>query len=241
MKAPTRILNLEDDANDASLNEAMVSARWPHCELLRVDNREDFVAALERGDFDLIMSDYTMPDFDGLEALALARARRPEIPFLYVSGTIGEDGAIEALKNGATDYVLKHKLTRLIPAVERALGEAREHAEREQAEQAMRESEHKYRTLFECLGEAAILADNATGKILDANPRAEIMLRCGRGELLGRNQLDFLPLDKAGAQAAHPVKCQMIRLDGSVALVEVRTTLFALYNRALALRLCHEI
>ena len=128
MKASLRILNLEDDANDAELNEAMISARWPGCEFKRVGRRKDYIAALERADFDLILSDYTMPDFDGRQALALAREKCPDIPFLFVSGTIGEDAAIEALKNGATDYVLKHRLMRLIPAVDRALREAEERA-----------------------------------------------------------------------------------------------------------------
>src|SRR5688572_27454443 len=119
-----RILNLEDSVNDAELNNAMISARWPHCELVRVETRAAFAAALDEGNFDLILSDYTMPGFDGRQALALARIKRPETPFLFVSGTIGEDAAIEALKNGATDYVLKHRLMRLIPAVDRALREA---------------------------------------------------------------------------------------------------------------------
>src|SRR5450432_1206535 len=103
MKASLRILNLEDDARDAELNEAMLAARWPHSVLMRADNREDFVAALEQEDLDLILSDYSMPHFNGLDALALAHERRPEVPFIFVSGTIGEDVAIEALKNGATD------------------------------------------------------------------------------------------------------------------------------------------
>src|SRR5690348_2006508 len=100
MKA-LNILNLEDNVNDAELNAAMLSARWPHSQVLRVDTRERFLAALEDEKFDLILSDYTLPGFNGLEALALARAKRPSTPFLFVSGTIGEDAAIEALKNGA--------------------------------------------------------------------------------------------------------------------------------------------
>src|SRR3954470_9598751 len=112
VKSSLRILNLEDNVNDAELNEAMLSARWPHCELLRVDNRHDFIAALEHEEVDLILSDYTMPGFNGLEALNIAHERKPATPFLFVSGTIGEDAAIEAMKNGATDYVLKHRLMR---------------------------------------------------------------------------------------------------------------------------------
>ncbi|HXE42721.1 MAG TPA: response regulator, partial [Candidatus Baltobacteraceae bacterium] len=207
VKSSLRILNLEDNANDAELNEAMLSARWPQCELVRVENREDFISALEQDDVDLILSDYTMPNFNGLEALSIAHERKPEIPFLFVSGTIGEDAAIEAMKNGATDYVLKHRLMRLIPAVDRALKEAEEHVERERAEQAMRESEHKYRTLFECLGDGAFLIDETTGKIIDTNQRSESLLGLTRGQILGRTQDKFLALDSAGAESAVPVEC----------------------------------
>src|ERR1700678_330403 len=137
MKANLRILNLEDSERDAELTKAMVSARWPECEFIRVDTREEFLSALAE-DLDLILSDYTIPGFSGRDALLLAREKRPEIPFLFVSGTIGEDAAVEALKNGATDYVLKHRLMRLIPAVDRALREVEEHHERARAEEAMR-------------------------------------------------------------------------------------------------------
>src|SRR5580698_3590432 len=195
MKAALRILNLEDSPQDAELTEAMVMARWPDCHFIRVDTKEDFVSALEE-DLDLILSDYTMPGFSGRDALLLAREKCPDIPFLFVSGTIGEDAAVEALKNGATDYVLKHRLMRLIPAVDRALREVEEHAERERAEEAMRQSEHKYRELFECLSDAAFLADAQSGKIIDTNHSAETLLGCSRAEILGRNQSQFLSLEK---------------------------------------------
>src|SRR5471030_3216332 len=185
MKTSLRILNLEDNANDAKLNGEMLSARWPECELVCVETRETFIAALAKGGFDIILSDYTMPGFDGRRALMLARVQRPEVPFLFVSGTIGEDTAIEALKNGATDYVLKHRLMRLVPAVERALREAEERAECQRADESMRESEHKYRELFECLNDAAFLADAKTGKIIDANRAAENLLGRKRDEILG--------------------------------------------------------
>jgi PAS domain S-box-containing protein len=241
MKSSLRILNLEDNAKDAELNAAMLSARWPHCELVRVDSCEDFIAELERDEVDVILSDYTMPGFNGREALIIAHERQPEVPFLFVSGTIGEDAAIEAMKNGATDYVLKNRLMRLIPAVARALHESEEHAEHQRAERAMRESEHKYRTLFECLSDAAFLTDEKTGKIIDANHRAEEFLGCGRGQILGRGQSQFLTLDPAGAQSALPVNCQMVRVDGRAIPVEVRSTWLTLYGRTLILRLCHEV
>jgi PAS domain S-box-containing protein len=251
MKTSLRILNLEDNANDAELNGAMLSARWPGCELVRVETREDFMAALEKGGFDIILSDFTMPGFDGRQALALAHEGQPKVPFLFVSGTIGEDTAIEALKNGASDYVLKHRLMRLIPAVDRALREAEERAEYQRAEESMRESEHKYRELFECLNDAAFLADAKTGKIIDSNRAAENLLGRKRAEILGHNQSEFLALDKAwlqseetfpaGAQKNSSSKCKLIRADNTRIPVNVRATRFTLYGRPLFLWLCHEL
>jgi PAS domain S-box-containing protein len=240
MKTALRILNLEDSQEDAELNQAMLSARWPVCELVRVDNREDFTTALEQGGFDLILSDYTMPGFDGRQALALAHEKRPETPFLFMSGTIGEDTAIEALKNGATDYVLKHRPIRLIPAVDRALREAEEHAEYARAERSMRESEHKYRELFECLSDAAFLVDESSEKIIDVNRCAEKLLGCYRGVILGRKHPQFLTLGMASASAT-PFNSKLIRADGATVPVEVRITRLNLYGRPLALRLCHEL
>ena len=242
MKTALRILNLEDNEADAELNQAMISARWPHSQWVRVDTRADFIAALEQQKFDLIFSDYTMPGFDGREALFLAREKCPEVPFLFVSGTIGEDAAIEALKNGATDYVLKHRLMRLIPAVDRALREAEERAERERAERAMRESEHKYREVFECLADAAFLTDAKTGKIIDTNRCAETMLGCGRAEILGRKVSSLLAvLDQPGADDTMPFECAMTLANGSALPVRVHTTKLAIHGHPLVLRLCREL
>ncbi len=238
MNPRLRILNLEDNPMDAELNEAMISARWPHCEMTRVATREDFVAALEHDEFDLILSDYTIPGFNGREALTLARAKTQDTPFIFVSGTIGEDGAIEALKNGATDYVLKHRLMRLIPAVDRALREVEERAERERAEQVMRESEHKYREVFESLGEAAFLADEKTGRIIDTNRCAEKMIGSTRTQILGHNRSESL----TAAQLADPgaaFEGKLNQAGGGEQPVRVHTSKLMLYGRSLVLWLCH--
>jgi PAS domain S-box-containing protein len=238
----SRVLNLEDNECDAELNAAMISARWPRCEFARVDTRAEFIAALERKNFELILSDYTIPGFSGLDALAIAREKCPEIPFLFVSGTIGEDTAIEALKNGATDYVLKHRLMRLIPAVDRALREAAEHAEYERTECAMRESEHKYREVFESLGEAAFLADEKTGKIIDTNRCAEKMLGCRRTRILGRKQSQFLAnLDEAIAANPTLFECAMTCANGNALPVRVHASKLTLHGHPLVLWLCQEL
>jgi len=244
MKVSLHVLNLEDDAIDAELNEAMLSARWPDCRFERVDNRTDFLAALEQSDLDVILSDYTMPGFNGRDALALARKKRPEVPFIFVSGTIGEDAAIEALKNGATDYVLKHRLMRLIPVVDRALREHEERAECRWAEESMRESEHKYRELFESLEDAAFLVDEQSKKIIDTNRSAGVLLGCNRAGVLGRPESTFLALDEvrsAGSGLPPTFECNMVRANGTVLPVSVHATHLKLYGRSLVLRLCHEL
>jgi two-component system cell cycle sensor histidine kinase/response regulator CckA len=134
-----RILHLEDNPADAALIQSMLEAGDIASTIQRVETPADFEAALDRGCFDLIISDHTLPCFDGLSALALARQQHPEVPFIFVSGTIGEELAVDSLKQGATDYVLKDRLSRLVTSVQRALREAHERAERKQAEMKVRQ------------------------------------------------------------------------------------------------------
>ena len=183
-----KILHLEDNPNDAELVAVQLQRQGMNVRMDRVQSRADFCAALLQEDLDLILSDFTLPGFDGLAALELARKNRPDVPFLFVSGTIGEEVAIEALKSGATDYVLKHRLARLVPAVQRALAEMEEHAALRRAEESMVQSEFKYRQLFECLSEAALLVDAETGRVLDANRQAELLFGRPRTNLLGMDQ-----------------------------------------------------
>jgi DNA-binding NtrC family response regulator len=137
MQSPLHILHLEDDAKDAELLLAMLEAAGIISQVTRVDSQADFLASLEQGGCDLILADYSLPSFDGLSALKIAREKRPDVPFIFVSGKLGEEVAIEALKIGATDYVLKDRLSRIVPSVRRALREARERTERRRAEGAL--------------------------------------------------------------------------------------------------------
>jgi formate hydrogenlyase transcriptional activator len=136
-----RILSIEDDPKDAKLIEDLLETEDIVCEVTRVDTQAALLASLEQGGIDLILADYSLPSFDGISALKLAMTACPEVPFIFVSGTLGEEVAIEALKIGATDYVLKTRLSRLVPSVVRALREARERAERKQADEKLRRSE----------------------------------------------------------------------------------------------------
>jgi signal transduction histidine kinase len=141
VNSPLHILYLEDDPKDADLVQAMLEADGFASHLTRVENQIDFCASLEQGGFDLILSDYTLPSFDGISALKIAVEKRPEVPFIFVSGTLDEEIAIEALKIGATDYVFKTRLSRIIPALQRALREGQDRAERNRTQEALRRSE----------------------------------------------------------------------------------------------------
>jgi signal transduction histidine kinase/DNA-binding response OmpR family regulator len=144
-----RILHLEDSPKDAELIEATLAGEGLACEVVLVDTRADFVAALEQGGFDLILADYGLTSFDGLSALRIAKEKCPHVPFILVSGTLGEEVAIESMKLGATDYVLKHRLSRLVSCTKRALREVEEMRERRRAEDEVKHNLERIRALHE--------------------------------------------------------------------------------------------
>jgi two-component system cell cycle sensor histidine kinase/response regulator CckA len=143
-KESLQILHLEDNPNDSELVSAMLQGEGISCTLCRVETRHDFEAALAKDDWSLIISDFSLPSFDGLKAITLARKLQPGIPFILFSGTIGEEMAIESLKSGATDYVLKQRPARLVTAVRHALREADEFRRRREVEaELLKAEQHK--------------------------------------------------------------------------------------------------
>lgn len=164
-----QLLHLEDSTVDAELIGLLIRREWPACDIRVVATAAEYRTALERGGFDLILSDYSLPGFDGLSALAMARARFPETPFLFLSGTIGEERAVEALKCGATDYILKDQPTRLIPAIRQAFALLVEADRRRRTEAALRENEERFRQITENVVELIALLDLNMGRIY-ANP-----------------------------------------------------------------------
>src|SRR5688572_21064905 len=142
---PIRILHLEDNENDHLLVKEMLADAGLSCECSLARSRQEFEVALRSGPYDLIISDYTLPSYDGFRALSLARECQSTVPFIFFSGTIGEEVAVESLKTGATDYVVKQRPQRLVAAVHRALQEAEEHARLKQAEAALNQSEERFR------------------------------------------------------------------------------------------------
>lgn len=141
MNSPLRILHLEDDPVDADLIHSTLAAEHIACETVRVDSRDDFLNEVERNAFDLILADYNLPSFDGISALAIVQDKCREVPFIFVTGSLGEEVAIEVLKKGATDYVLKHHLGRLVPAVQRAVDELAARKDRKGLEDQLRHAQ----------------------------------------------------------------------------------------------------
>jgi signal transduction histidine kinase len=145
--AALRILLVEDSAADVALIKSMLRVLNREVLVIEVETREAFEAELSRRPPHLILSDYSLPTFDGRQALEIAKQIAPHVPFIFVTGTLGEEVAIDMLKEGATDYVLKNRLSRLAPAVSRALGETEQRREREQSEERLRRSHDQLRAL----------------------------------------------------------------------------------------------
>jgi len=137
MTRPLRIVHLEDQPLDAELVEAQLSGHLD-CTVTLVDSREGYESALVQDVPDLILADYSLPGFDGLQALEIARRVCPDVPFVFVTGALSDDRAVETLRKGATDFVLKHRVERLVPAVRRALDEARERRQRQRVERSLK-------------------------------------------------------------------------------------------------------
>src|SRR6266478_6182019 len=164
MSTPLRVLLVEDSADDAALIVRHLQHGGYDVAFERVDSREGMSRAIERQSWDLVICDYSMPHFSGTEALKLVRERGSDAPFIFVSGTIGEETAVSALKLGAQDYVMKGNLTRLLPAVERELREAEERRERARLQQRLKQLER-----FEAIGKlAGGLAPNL--RVIRADP-----------------------------------------------------------------------
>src|SRR5437762_2302744 len=135
MARPLYILHLEDEANDSEMMAETLRTEGIDCEVARVDTKSAFVQHLQREPVDLIISDASVPGFDGITAQGVWRKLRPNIPFIFLSGTFGEEVAIERLKAGATDYVLKDWLEKLPGVVRRALRETHERTGHQRAQE----------------------------------------------------------------------------------------------------------
>ena len=174
-QAGRRILHLEDDPADRELVRETLESEGIAYDLVQVDTREGFEGGLAHEGVELVLSDFALPHFDGFSALEIAQTRRPNLPFIFVSGTLGEEAAIESLRRGATDYVLKQRLSRLGPAVRRALEEVAVRRKRLEAAEAAANRQQFLKAMLESL-DAGIVACDADGVLTMFNRAAREMV-----------------------------------------------------------------
>jgi PAS domain S-box-containing protein len=185
--APLHILMLEDSAFDAELIQAALARTCPHAQVRLVSDERSFAQALASGAFDLVLSDVELPGYGGAQALDHCKAVAPELPFIFVSGVIGEENAVDLLKRGATDYVSKDRLGRLPLVIERALREHAERAARMRAERQLREADSIYARVVDGLSGHGVILLGTDGSIRDWNQAASLIFGHARAEMIGRN------------------------------------------------------
>src|SRR5688572_6237776 len=233
--APTiRVLLTEDVVADAELEVRELKRAGLRFVHRVVDSEPAFVAALREFAPDVILSDFSMPGFDGMAALALAREICPDTPFVFVSGTIGEEYAIRALRNGATDYVLKTNLVRLPAAVERAIAEAKARRDRHRTEVELDLARERLTSIFTSLPDMLWSVDAASDRILYVSPAAKAIYGHSAEEFLEDRRLWIEvvhPEDRARVEAAwsavwqgtpFDVEYRVMRPDGSVRWINDR-------------------
>ena len=188
--APLRILMLEDVAMDAELVAYELGRAHVRFDARRVDTREEFLRQLEEFRPDVILSDYTLPRFDGMAALSLARERAPDVPFLIVTGSVNEETAVGCMKAGATDYLLKSNLARIGPAIEAAIARVQSRSAKSRAEEALRRSEANLRAIFNNSLQAFVLIGR-DGRIQALNRTAEAWSE----RIVGRRVAEGAPIE----------------------------------------------
>ncbi|MEJ5351058.1 MAG: response regulator [Melioribacteraceae bacterium] len=181
MKEKLKILHLEDNSNDAELVKEMLLAGGIDAEIVVVSKKSDFLQLIVDKDFDMVISDYNLPEFDGLKALIETQKKRKDIPFIFCSGTIGEERAVQCLQLGAMDYVLKDRMDRLVPAVRRALRLVNEMKKREEAERLLR----RVMLAVENTNDAIMMTD-VDGTIIYVNPYFTEMYGWYRNEIVNK-------------------------------------------------------
>jgi PAS domain S-box-containing protein len=251
MSAVLKVLLVEDSENDAELLLHALKKAGYNPTARRVDNAADMDEALAHGSWDMVISDYVLPQFSGLEALKHIQRRNLDIPFIIVSGKIGEEVAIEALKAGADDYLLKDRLTRLGPAIERELREAQLRRQRRQADQALRESEERYRRLVESSPEATCIC--ASGHLVYVNPAFVTLFGAQTPlDLIGKLYIDLIDPNYRDLVAEHlrqslagadgPLLENRVRkFDGSPVLVESIARAISYHREHAVQIICRDI
>lgn len=226
MTSRLRVLIVEDSEDDALLNLRELRRGGYSVDYVRVDTSTAMKTALDEQTWDIVIADYTLPAFSAPEALKLLQSMKLDLPFIIVSGTIGEDIAVAAMKAGAHDYIIKGNLARLVPAVERELREAQERYKRHCAEQALRDSEVRYRLLFESNPHPMWVFDSVTLAIVAVNQAAINHYGYSEAEFLQMAIADIYPPENLPSrqQILSPTNiCKHQKKDGSLIDVEVVT------------------
>ncbi|HXE42844.1 MAG TPA: PAS domain S-box protein, partial [Candidatus Baltobacteraceae bacterium] len=253
MKKEIGILILEDIAADAVRINHELRRGGLNFSSKRVETRENFLAELEHHQPDVILSDHGLPSFDGFTALDIAKEKCPDTPFIFVTGSLGEEFAINTFKHGATDYILKNRLSELVPAVQRALRERDERMRRQQAEKALAESgEGRYRRMVERCSDA-LLVIQTDDQIVFANPAAVKLLGAPNEKALLERNADeiFQPdpwdtlLDEVRHQHNHGGRLfaeqKLFRLDGGTCNAEIRATPTVFNGKPAVQIIAHDI
>lgn len=243
---------VEDEVHDATLVEHTLKEGGFDFSFKRVDNEPEFLEQIETFQPSVILSDHGLPAFDGFSALSLAQQKAPDVPFIFVTGSLGEEMTIKALKSGATDFVLKHRLGSLPPAVHRALRQAEFRLQRKQAEDALLSSEERYRSLVELSPDALLVL--IEDRIVFVNSAAVKLFGAANPEQLGGRELQELlpPSERQAVQqnlrrmreegkATAFVEQQMVRLDGVTVDVELAAAPLLFAGKEAAQVIAHDI
>ena len=197
---PLRLLIVDDDPNDLELCLRNLKKSDLAYEAVTAGTREDFVRHLRDRDFDVVLTDYRMKGWTGIDALSIVRETQPRTPLILLSGTLGDELAVDCIKSGVTDYILKHQMARLPVAIRRAQEEQALRDAEATAVRALRESEERYRVLVENAPEAIVVLDGTTARFVDCNEHALDLFGLSREELLQRNPADLSPEIQADGQ-----------------------------------------
>ena len=202
MSGPLKILLLEDNPADAELNELVLRKAGIAFEALRVEHQAAFAGALTSFSPDVVLADFRLADFDGMRALAITRRHSPDLPFIFVTGTMGEESAVASLKQGANDYILKDRINRLPSAVTSVLQEVEQSRQLRHSEAALKASEAHFRTLVETTPEWIWTID-AGQRYTYASPRVFDLIGYTPEEVTGRTPFEFLPAAEAARMQKH--------------------------------------
>ena len=250
MKNKISILHLEDQSADSILVKSLISKEFSSFDYYLVDNEKDFLLALKEKKIDIILSDFQLPGYSGSEALIVAKNQYPHIPFIYVTGKLGEDNAIESLLNGARDYVLKPKLKRLATAIKRVIYEDKLLHDRIVSDKALRDSEDIYRMLIDTTHESVVIAQD--GLIKFANTLTLGLLGYSEQEIIDKPFHQFIhPDDRsmvvenykkriANAAIQPRYSFRVVTRDGMARWVEINAALFEWHGKPATLSFLND-